>query len=61
VLGVFGWCGAGFYEASQCASTHVFTSIILQNDTQVVVSSTCNDTNSNNVSISKFNFVEDGA
>ena len=57
----FGASGAGFYEASQCASTHVFTSIILQNDTQVVVSSTCNDTNSNNVSISKFNFVEDGA
>jgi len=57
----FGASGAGFYEASQCASTHVFTSIILQNDTQVVVSSTCNDTNSNNVSISKFNFEEDGA
>ncbi|WP_165740585.1 Ig-like domain-containing protein [Pseudoalteromonas sp. Z1A6] len=57
----FGASGAGFYEASQCTSTHVFTSIILQNDTQVVVSSTCNDTNSNNVSISKFNFVEDGA
>ncbi|MET6759764.1 Ig-like domain-containing protein [Pseudoalteromonas sp. NCIMB_1079] len=57
----FGASGAGFYEASQCVSTHVFTSIILQNDTQVVVSSTCNDTNSNNVSISKFNFVEDGA
>ncbi|WP_033027127.1 Ig-like domain-containing protein, partial [Pseudoalteromonas sp. BSi20429] len=57
----FGASGVGFYEASQCASTHVFTSIILQNDTQVVVSSTCNDTNSNNVSISKFNFVEDGA
>ncbi|WP_350608831.1 Ig-like domain-containing protein, partial [Pseudoalteromonas sp. AC40-MNA-CIBAN-0181] len=57
----FGSSGAGFYEASQCTSTHVFTSIILQNDTQVVVSSTCNDTNSNNVSISKFNFVEDGA
>ncbi|MBH0015117.1 Ig-like domain-containing protein [Pseudoalteromonas sp. NGC95] len=57
----FGASGAGFYEASQCASTHVFTSIILQNDTQVVVSSTCNDTNSNNVSISKFNFEADGA
>ncbi|MBH0087471.1 Ig-like domain-containing protein [Pseudoalteromonas sp. NSLLW218] len=57
----FGASGAGFYEASQCASTHVFTSIILQNDTQVVLSSTCNDTNSNNVSISKFNFEEDGA
>jgi len=57
----FGASGAGFYEASQCTSTHVFTSIILQNDTQVVVSSTCNDTNSNNVSISKFNFLEDGA
>ncbi|NMP80934.1 tandem-95 repeat protein [Pseudoalteromonas arctica] len=57
----FGASGAGFYEASQCVSTHIFTSIILQNDTQVVVSSTCNDTNSNNVSISKFNFVEDGA
>ncbi|WP_165728147.1 Ig-like domain-containing protein [Pseudoalteromonas sp. 31A1] len=57
----FGPSGAGFYEASQCISTHIFTSIILQNDTQVVVSSTCNDTNSNNVSISKFNFVEDGA
>ncbi|MEL0654898.1 Ig-like domain-containing protein [Pseudoalteromonas issachenkonii] len=52
----FGASGAGFYEASQCVSTHVFTSIILQNDTQVVVSSTCNDTNSSNVSISKFNF-----
>ncbi|MBB1304107.1 Ig-like domain-containing protein [Pseudoalteromonas sp. SR43-5] len=52
----FGASGVGFYEASQCVSTHVFTSIILQNDTQVVVSSTCNDTNSNNVSISKFNF-----
>ncbi|MDN3389504.1 Ig-like domain-containing protein [Pseudoalteromonas sp. APC 3691] len=57
----FGASGAGFYEASQCVSTHVFTSIILQNDTQVVVSSTCNDTNSNNVSISKFNFEADGA
>ena len=57
----FGASGAGFYEASQCVSTHIFTSIILQNDTQVVVSSTCNDTNSNNISISKFNFVEDGA
>ena len=57
----FGASGAGFYEASQCASTHVFTSIILQNDTQVVLSSTCNDINSNNVSISKFNFEEDGA
>ncbi|MDN3384151.1 Ig-like domain-containing protein [Pseudoalteromonas sp. APC 3358] len=57
----FGASGVGFYEASQCTSTHVFTSIILQNDTQVVVSSTCNDTNSNNVSISKFNFVENGA
>ncbi|MBB1290143.1 tandem-95 repeat protein [Pseudoalteromonas sp. SR43-6] len=57
----FGANGAGFYEASQCVSTHVFTSIILQNDTQVVVSSTCNDTNSNNVSISKFNFEADGA
>ena len=57
----FGPNSSGFYEASQCTSTHVFTSIILQNDTQVVVSSTCNDTNSNNVSISKFNFVEDGA
>ncbi|MEM5507959.1 Ig-like domain-containing protein [Pseudoalteromonas sp. AS71] len=57
----FGASGAGFYEASQCASTHVFTSIILQNDTQVVLSSTCNDTNSNNISISKFNFEEDGA
>ncbi|MBB1328208.1 cadherin domain-containing protein, partial [Pseudoalteromonas sp. SR43-7] len=56
----FGASGAGFYEASQCVSTHVFTSIILQNDTQVVVSSTCNDTNSNNVSISKFNFEADG-
>ena len=57
----FGASGAGFYEASQCVSTHVFTSIILQNDTQVVVSTTCNDTNSNNVSISKFNFEADGA
>uniref|UniRef100_UPI0030DBDAC8 Ig-like domain-containing protein n=1 Tax=uncultured Pseudoalteromonas sp. TaxID=114053 RepID=UPI0030DBDAC8 len=57
----FGASGVGFYEASQCVSTHVFTSIILQNDTQVVVSSTCNDTNSNNVSISKFNFEADGA
>jgi len=57
----FGASGAGFYEASQCVSTHVFTSIILQNDTQVDVSSTCNDTNSNNVSISKFNFEADGA
>ena len=57
----FGASGAGFYEASECVSTHVFTSIILQNDTQVVVSTTCNDTNSNNVSISKFNFEADGA
>uniref|UniRef100_UPI000466F5F7 cadherin domain-containing protein n=1 Tax=Pseudoalteromonas sp. TB64 TaxID=1938600 RepID=UPI000466F5F7 len=52
----FGQNNSGFYEASQCANTQEFTSIILQSDTQVVVSSTCNNGVSNNVSISKFNF-----
>ena len=52
----FGQNGSGFYEASQCVSTHAFTSIILQSDTQIVVSSTCSNGVSNNVSISKFNF-----
>ncbi|WP_166111904.1 Ig-like domain-containing protein [Pseudoalteromonas sp. Z9A5] len=56
----FGENGSGFYEASQCVSTHAFTSIILQSDTQIVVSSICSNGVSNNVSISKFNFYAGG-
>ncbi|MGJ8675834.1 MAG: Ig-like domain-containing protein, partial [Pseudoalteromonas sp.] len=58
--GTFGHNGVGFYKAEQCANEQVFTSMILQSDTQVIVSSTCNNGTSNNISASKFNFYVDG-
>ncbi|MEL0633109.1 Ig-like domain-containing protein [Pseudoalteromonas carrageenovora] len=56
----FGQNALGYYQAEQCDSTHEFTSILLQTDTQIVLSSTCFDNTSNNVSISKFDFYADG-
>ncbi|MBQ4799501.1 tandem-95 repeat protein [Pseudoalteromonas sp. MMG006] len=56
----FGQNALGYYQAEQCDSTHEFTSILLQTDTQIVLSSTCFDSTSNNVSISKFDFYADG-
>ncbi|WP_457934143.1 Ig-like domain-containing protein [Pseudoalteromonas sp. SCSIO 43210] len=58
--GTFGHNGVGFYKAEQCANEQIFTSMILQSDTQVIVSSTCNNGTSNNISASKFNFYVDG-
>ncbi|XQF93031.1 tandem-95 repeat protein [Pseudoalteromonas espejiana] len=57
---LFGTSALGYYLAEQCDSTHTFTSMLLQTDTQVVLSSTCFDNASNNVSVSKFNFYPDG-
>ncbi len=57
---LFGENTLGYYQANQCDGTHQFTSMLLQTDTQVVLSSTCFDNASNNVSLSKFNFYPDG-
>ncbi|XQF90963.1 hypothetical protein ACOBV8_06390 [Pseudoalteromonas espejiana] len=57
---LFGTSALGYYLAEQCDSTHTFTSMLLQTDTQVVLSSTCFGNDSNNVSVSKFNFYPDG-
>ena len=56
---LFGENTLGYYQANQCDGTHQFTSMLLQTDTQVVLSSTCFDNASNNVSLSKFNFYPD--
>jgi uncharacterized delta-60 repeat protein len=56
----FGSGGTGYYESTLCDNTHAFSSIILKDDTQMVVSNTCNDGVSNNISISEFNFYADG-
>ncbi|MEG3756670.1 Ig-like domain-containing protein [Pseudoalteromonas carrageenovora] len=57
---LFGPNALGYYQAEQCDSTHQFTSMLLQTDAQVVLSSTCFDGTSNNVSVSKFDFYADG-
>ena len=57
---LFGENTLGYYQANQCDGTHQFTSMLLQTDTQVVLSSTCFNNASNNVSLSKFNFYPDG-
>ncbi|BED87955.1 hypothetical protein PspMM1_04230 [Pseudoalteromonas sp. MM1] len=57
---LFGENTLGYYQANQCDGTHQFTSMLLQTDTQVVLSSTCFENASNNVSLSKFNFYPDG-
>ena len=56
----FGPSSMGYYEGVQCGNTQQFTSMLLQNDTQVIVSVTCFDGTSKNVSLSKFNFYTDG-
>ncbi|MBH0025423.1 tandem-95 repeat protein [Pseudoalteromonas sp. SWN29] len=58
---LFGSNALGYYQAEQCDNTHQFSSMLLQTDTEVVVSSTCFDGSSNNISLSKFNFYTDGA
>jgi len=57
---LFGPNALGYYQAEQCDSTHQFTSMLLQTDAQVVLSSTCFDGTSNDVSVSKFDFYADG-
>ncbi|WP_166419768.1 Ig-like domain-containing protein [Pseudoalteromonas sp. Z1A8] len=57
---LFGSNALGYYQAEQCDNTHQFSSMLLQTDTEVVVSSTCFDGTSNNISLSKFNFYTDG-
>jgi len=57
---LFGENTLGYYQANQCDGTHQFTSLLLQTDTQVLLSSTCFDNDTNNVSLSKFNFYPDG-
>ena len=57
---VFGTGGVGYYQTNLCTNSLTFSSVILQSDTQVVVSSTCDNGNSNDVSVSKFDFYPDG-
>jgi len=56
----FGTSGVGYYQANLCTNSLVFTSLILQTDTQIALSSTCDNGNSNNISVSKFDFYPDG-
>ena len=56
----FGTGGVGYYQANLCTNSLVFTSLILQTDTQIALSSTCDNGNSNNISVSKFDFYPDG-
>lgn len=56
----FGFNGAGYFESELCTNEHTFTSIILQTDTQIVVSNTCNNGSAKKVSTSKFNFYNNG-
>ena len=57
---VFGTGGVGYYQTNLCTNSLTFSSVILQSDTQVVVSSICDNGNSNDVSVSKFDFYPDG-
>ncbi|MGB1030192.1 MAG: tandem-95 repeat protein, partial [Pseudoalteromonas marina] len=56
----FGTSGVGYYQANLCTNSLVFSSLILQTDTQIALSSTCDNGNSNNISVSKFDFYPDG-
>jgi large repetitive protein len=56
----FGPSSLGYYQDTQCSNTQQFTSMLLPSNTQVIVSSTCFDGTSKNVSLSKFNFYADG-
>ena len=56
----FGTGGVGYYQANLCTNSLVFSSLILQTDTQIALSSTCDNGNSNNISVSKFDFYPDG-
>ncbi|KAF7779283.1 hypothetical protein PMAN_a0142 [Pseudoalteromonas marina] len=56
----FGTGGVGYYQTNLCTNSLVFTSLILQTDTQIALSSTCDNGNSNNISVSKFDFYPDG-
>ena len=56
----FGTGGVGYYQANLCTNSLVFTSLILQTDTQIALSSTCDNGSSNNISVSKFDFYPDG-
>ncbi|TMS80060.1 cadherin domain-containing protein, partial [Pseudoalteromonas sp. S554] len=57
---IFGTGGVGYYQANLCTNSLVFTSLILQTDTQIALSSTCDNGSSNNISVSKFDFYPDG-
>ncbi|MFP5303562.1 hypothetical protein R2R70_20500, partial [Cobetia sp. SIMBA_158] len=56
----FGTSGVGYYQANLCTNSLVFSSLILQTDTQIALSSTCDNGDSNNISVSKFDFYPDG-
>ena len=56
----FGTSGVGYYQANLCTNSLVFSSLILQTDTQIALSSTCDNGSSNNISVSKFDFYPDG-
>ena len=56
----FGTSGVGYYQANLCTNSLVFSSLILQTDAQIALSSTCDNGNSNNISVSKFDFYPDG-
>ena len=56
----FGNSGVGYYQANLCTNSLVFSSLIIQTDTQIALSSTCDNGSSNNISVSKFDFYPDG-